>query len=309
MISQPPKNSFLNLPRERQGELLMVAETFIWSWFPIITLIIYKHLSPLFTMFYTTLIAALFFGGFVFWRGGLGRILQRRAIRPLLLTTLFINLLFICVYLGLQYTSAANMAVILFLQLLFSYLYFNLFGSERFASIHRLGALLMGAGALIILFPGELYLNKGDMLVLAAAMIAPIANYYQKQARTFVKPSEILFVRYLLALPVLLALAQWFSPDGKENVRAVLPWLLLNGLVLFGLSKIFWIEAIHRISITKASAMSAFGPLFTIILAYLVLGDEPTLQQLIGVIPVLIGGVLITRPGTLQKVAEANHGG
>ncbi len=286
----------MNLSRERQGELLMVVETFTWSWFPIVTLIIYQHLSPLFTMFYSTLFAALFFGAFVLWRGGLRRILQRQAILPLLFTTLFINLLFICVYLGLQYTSAANTAVILFLQLLFSYLYFNLFGSERFAAIHLLGALLMGAGALTILFPGELSLNKGDMLVLTGAMIAPIANYFQKQARTFVKPSEILFVRYLLALPVLLALAHWFSPDGTENVRAVLPWLLVNGLVLFGLSKIFWIEAIHRISITKASAMSAFGPLFTIILAYLVLGDEPSLQQLIGVIPVLIGGVLITRP-------------
>ena len=73
--------------------------------------------------------------------------------------------------------------------------------------------------------------------------------------------------------------------------------------MLFGISKIFWIEAIHRISITKASAMTACGPLFTIILAYLVLGDEPTVQQLIGVIPVLIGGVLITRPATPQRVA------
>ena len=307
MLSHLPKNSSLHLSRERQGELLMVAETFTWSWFPIVTLIIYQHLSPLFTMFYTTLIAALFFGGFVLWRGRHRRILQRQVIRPLLLTTFFINLLFICVYLGLQYTSAANMAVILFLQLLFSYLYFNLFGSERFVSIHRFGALLMGAGALIILFPGELYLNRGDLLVLFAAMIAPIANYYQKQARTFVRPSEILFVRYLLALPVLLVLAQWFSPVGKENVRAALPWLLLNGLVLFGLSKIFWIEAIHRISITKASAMSAFGPLFTIILAYLVLGEKPTPPQLIGVIPVLIGGVLITRPGIRQRVAEAKQ--
>ena len=212
-----PWNSFLNPPRERQGELLMLAETFIWSWFPIVTLIIYKHLSPLFTMFYTTLIAALFFGVFVLWRGGHRRILQRRALRPLLLTTLFINLLFIFVYLGLQYTSAANMAVILFLQLLFSYLYFNLFGSERFASTHLLGALLMGAGALLILFPGKLYLNKGDMLILAAAMIAPIANYYQKQARIFVRPSEILFIRYLLALPVLLGLAQGFSPDQERK--------------------------------------------------------------------------------------------
>lgn len=305
MLSHPTKKSCRKLSRERQGELLMVLETFTWSWFPIITLIIYQYLSPLFTMFYTTLIAAFFFGGFVFWRGGFSRILQRQAIRPLLFTTLYINLLFIFVYLGLQYTSAANMAVILFLQLLFSYLYFNLFGSEPFAPIHLIGALLMGTGALIILFPGELSLNKGDMLVLAGAMIAPIANHYQKQARTFVKPTEILFVRYVLALPVLLALAHGFSLGEQENVRAVLPWLLINGLVLFGLSKIFWIEAIHRISITKASAMSAFGPLFTIILAYLVLGDAPTRQQLIGVIPVLIGGVLITRPAPNQNIAES----
>ncbi len=286
----------MNLPRERQGELLMLAETFTWSWFPIVTKIIYQHLSPIFTMFYSTLFAAIFFGAVVLGRGGWGRILQRRAIRPLLLTTFFINLLFVFLYLGLQSTSAANMAVILFLQLLFAYLYFNLFGPERFAAIHLCGAVMMGAGALTILFPGELSLNKGDMLVLAAAMIAPIANYWQKKARAFVRPTEILFVRYLLALPVLLPLAYWLSPGGGSSPRMVLPWLLINGLVLFGVSKIFWIEAIHRISITKASAMTAFGPLFTIILAYLVLGDLPTLWQLIGAIPVLFGGLLITRP-------------
>ena len=291
----------MNRTRERQGELLMILETFTWSWFPIVTLIIYQHLSPLFTMFYTTLLAALFFGGFVLWRNGHRRILQRQAIRPLLLTTLFINLLFIFVYLGLHYTSAANTAVILFLQLLFSYLYFNLFGSEHFAILHLAGALLMGAGAVTILFPDEFSLNNGDMLVLIGAMIAPIANYYQKQARTFVKPSEILFVRNLLALPILLPLAYWFSPDGSGDPITALPWLLINGLVLFGLSKILWIEAIHRISITKASAMTAFGPLFTIILAYLVLGDKPTTQQLIGFIPVLIGGVLITWPDSSKS--------
>ena len=65
---------------------------------------------------------------------------------------------------------------------------------------------------------------------------------------------------------------------------------------MMGLSKIFWVEAIYRISITKASALAALIPVFTIIFAYFTLGETPTMTQLLGIIPVLGGGYLITRP-------------
>ncbi|MGC9352171.1 MAG: EamA family transporter, partial [Sulfurovum sp.] len=61
-------------------------------------------------------------------------------------------------------------------------------------------------------------------------------------------------------------------------------------------SKMLWIEALHRTSVTKVSAMMGLMPVFTLIFAYFYLGEVPEFRQVIGVIPVLIGGYLLTRP-------------
>jgi drug/metabolite transporter (DMT)-like permease len=63
-----------------------------------------------------------------------------------------------------------------------------------------------------------------------------------------------------------------------------------------GVAKIFWVEALHLISITKASAMAAITPVLTIFLAYLLLDEVPIATQLIAIVPIVFGGYMITRP-------------
>ena len=221
---------------------------------------------------------------------------NKEAYKDLILTTFFITLLFLFIFMGLNYTTATNMAVIIFLQLLFSFLYFNLIGKEHIPFIHIVGALMMGAGAIVILFPDDFSFNKGDVLILIAAMIAPIANFYQKRARRYVSVEVILLFRYLLSLPFLLALAYIIEPiPSMENIIETSPYLILTGILIFGISKIFWIEGVFLTSITKASAMAAFVPPLTIFFAYLILDEIPTLIQLIAIAPIVFGGYLITR--------------
>ena len=106
----------------------------------------------------------------------------------------------------------------------------------------------------------------------------------------------ILAFRSIIALPVILLIAYQFEPEpDRAMIMSALPWLAINGLLLMGLSKIFWLESIHRISITKASAMAAFVPVFTLLFAYLTLNEIPTVTQITGIVPVLLGGLLITR--------------
>ena len=57
-----------------------------------------------------------------------------------------------------------------------------------------------------------------------------------------------------------------------------------------------WIEALNRLSITKLSAMLALLPVFTLIFAYFYLDEVPEFRQMMGIIPVLVGGYLITKP-------------
>ncbi|MFH7320410.1 DMT family transporter [Desulfurivibrio sp. D14AmB] len=286
------------LREQRKGETFLLAEEFLWGWFPIVTLLSYQFVDPLWAMAITIFVATLFFAGIMQVRGLWPELRRREAWTDLFWASFYILLLFVLLFVGLSYTTAGNAALILFLQVLFAYLYFNLFKGEAMTPTHKAGVALVSIGAFLVLFPDEMGFNRGDLLVLLAAMVAPVGNRYQQRARRHVNATTLLFVRNLFSLPLLFPLA-WLLAAAHPDLEAIAAtwWLLLlNGLFLMGLSKIFWIEGLHRLAITKVSAMTALSPLFTMIFAYPVLGEIPGRWQLGGILPILLGGILITRP-------------
>ena len=287
------------MTKEREGEFLMLGLTLIESWFPILSIISMKHIGALHTYTYSLLIALFFFIFLMIKRDRLKELKNRAAYKDLLLTSFFITTLFTLVFLGMQYTTAGNMAVIIFLQLFFSFLYFNILGKEKMDKLHLIGSIIMGIGALIILTPNELELNKGDLLILLAAALAPFANFYQKRAREYCSSETILGFRTVIGLPFIIFLAYYLEPATTWNsFLKALPYLLVIGIAVYVVSKIMWIEALHRISITKVSAMMGLVPLMTLTFAYFFLNETPNIHQMIGIIPVLVGGYLLTRPIT-----------
>jgi drug/metabolite transporter (DMT)-like permease len=284
------------MTRQRQGELFAVILSLLESWFPILSLVAVGTIGALNTYFFVVLIATIVLIFLLKFKEGFDGLFDKEALPDLLKTSFFITLLFALLFIGLRYTTAGNLAVILTLQLLFSYLYFNLLGSEKMDALHTFAAFLMGAGAVIILFPETFRLNPGDLLVLTAAAIAPVANYYQKRARDRVSSLTILTFRNLAAIPVLLIAALSFEglPSASDFTTA-LPYVAAVAVLVYVLAKILWIEALHRIGITKLSAMIALMPLFTLLFAYLTLNEIPSARQLSGTVPILLGAFLITR--------------
>lgn len=285
------------MTKEREGEILMVGLSLLESWFPIFSIVAISYIGALHTYTYSLLIALAFFIVIMFKRDRFKELKNRAAYKDLLLTSFWITSLFALVFIGMRYTTAGNMAVIIFLQLLFSYLYFNILGKEKMHTLHVWGAFIMGIGALIILIPDELTLNKGDLLILVAAAIAPFANLYQKRAREFCSSETILGFRTFVGLPFIALMAWAFEPAVQYDAFvSALPSLLFIGILIYVVSKIMWIEALHRTTITKLSAMLGLVPMMTLIFAYFYLHEVPELRQVLGIIPVLAGGYLITKP-------------
>ncbi|NPA80998.1 MAG: DMT family transporter [Epsilonproteobacteria bacterium] len=290
------------MSEERKGELFAVALSFFEGLFPIWSIIAVREIGPIHTYASSLVFALIFFLVLSIFRKTYAELFKREALKDLLLTSFYITLLFVLLYVGLVYTSASSMSVILLLQIFFSYLYFNIFGGERMDAVHTWGVIFMGVGALIVLFPGEFRVNRGDLLVLIAAMIAPIANLYQKRAREKVSSETVLLFRSIFALAVLIVLARFFEKDvGIEKYKEVFLYLFLSGFFVLGLAKIFWIEALHRISITKLSAMASMIPLFTLVFSYFILDEIPTPFQLFGAFLIIVGSVFITRQSSLSE--------
>lgn len=280
---------------KRQGEIYAAGMVFLESWFPIAAAISVTAIGGLHAYFYSLVVAVL--GLLVWWlsRRKFSDLKQSHAYFPLAMTSLFITTLFALVFVALQYTSAINVAIILFLQVLFSYLFLGRKPGEQLNYAQVWGAVFMTFGALLVLFPGKIQLQVGDFLVLLAAMISPFANLYQKRARKFVSSPTVLLVRSILALPVIYGLAVLLEPTpSSEQLMESAGALVFVGIMIFFLSKVLWIEAIHRLQITKVLALFAFAPLMTMLWSWWFLAQAPHWFQVLGALPICLGAYWIT---------------
>lgn len=285
--------------REREGELLMIGLSVLESWFPILSIVAMSYVGALHTYMYSLMIAFFFYMTIMYKRKRFAELKNKEAYKDLLLTTFFITTIFTLIFIGMRYTTAGNMAVIVFLQVLFSYLYFNVWGKEKMDTPHLIGAIIMTVGALIILIPNDMDFNKGDWLILLASALAPIVNLYQKRAREYCSAETILGFRTAVGFPFVALLAYYLEPAvSYEDFVSAFPYLFLIATAIYVVAKIMWIEALNRITITKLSAMLALLPVFTLFFAYIYLDEVPEFRQIMGIIPVLLGGYLLTKPST-----------
>lgn len=219
-----------------------------------------------------------------------------QAIKYLLCVVLFNGVLFYGFYFfGLKYTDPGNAGLIAQMEVLFTFLFFNIWKKEYISRKYLFGVLLMLLGATIVLLPNVKSFNPGDVIVLAAMTFAPIGNHFQQKARKEMSSETMMFTRSFLAFPIIFLLAYLLGDSiSLASFRAAWIAVAVNGLLLLGLSKIFWIEGIHRISVTKAVAMGGFIPLLTLFLAWLILGRAPTIFQLSAFLPLFFGLMLLT---------------
>lgn len=279
-----------------QGEIYIFSGALLWSLFPIFSILAIANVPPLYTAGISTLLAAVFFAIVLTIKKEWKEITVRSAWKDLLMVTVIIGIIFYSlIFIGLERTTAGNASIITLMEVFFSMFILKIWGKEKLKAKHVLGSLLMVIGALLVLFQGKLQANEGDIIILIAAAMPPIGNYFAQEARKKIGSNMIMFVRSSLAGIFILILAALFEqiPASKGFTSSIL-LLLINGFLLMGISKVFWIEGIHRISITKATALHSITPAFTLIFAYFTLQEMPTIWQILGFLPIAIGTLILT---------------
>lgn len=285
----------MKLDQEKRGEFFILLQALLWSLFPVITILSYDHLPPLVTFGWSTFFASFFFGGVLTLRHRWGEITDRSSLKNILWATFFLGILYYSlVFLGLRYTSAGNASLIASTEIFFSFTFFHVWRRDFISPKIILGAIFMLVGAFIVLYPNTTKLHLGDLLILMAAMIAPFGNYFQQRARERVSSEMILFIRSSISTPVVFILAYLFREKVFiTDLKNSAAFILINGLLLLGFSKILWVEGIHRISVTKSNALASTSPPLTLLFAWLFLNNIPTRFQLLSIAPIIIGMVLL----------------
>lgn len=290
----------MKLSEERRGESYIILEAVLWGLFPVISILSFSSVSPLVSLGWSALVASGVFACLLTVRGTWKDVVNAGALPDILFTTFFIGILYyVFFFFGLQHTSAGNASIVALAEIFFSFCLFNLWRKEHFPQAHVFGALFMLVGACIVLYPSMHSLQRGDFFILAATFVSPFGNFFQRRARARVSSESIMFLRSLLSVPVIFALSFFLgiNPFGAHVDASALLLIGISGVFLLGLSKLLWIEAIHRISVTKANALSSLSPFIALVFAYILLHDIPTLYQLSALIPILLGIWLLARDG------------
>lgn len=291
------------LKEGRKGELYVAAATFVGGIFPIIGALAVHTVPPLTALFFSTIVTTIFFVPFIAYKRPWHEFRSWTVWRYSFIVAVLIGfLLYGFFFLGLRYTSPGNAAIINLFAVFTSFIFFNMWRGEPISFSYKIGALLMVLGAIIVLVPGFSSANLGDLYILLATVCAPIGNYYQQKVRDIASSETLMFLRSILSLPFIGLLALFLQEHTSvQNLYDAAPYLLINGAIVLGLSKIFWIEAIHRMLVTKAEAFFSAAPFVTLLFAHLILDQTPTLWQIVAIVPLFIGVLLLTDQIRLRR--------
>lgn len=286
----------MKLSKEREGELFIFIEVILWGSFPVLTVLTYKSLPPLVSLGISTLFSTIFFALLMLLRNKWHELKKVHVYKDILIATTLVVLFYILYYTALDHTSPGNASIIALTETFFSYLFFNVWKREHMSGVHIFGALFMILGAIIVLYPNTRSLNIGDFLILIGAATIPMGNFYQRKARKEVSSETIMFVRSIIAsimIFVVIGLLRIMIPFSELNKS--MGFLIINGAIVLGLSKIFWLEAIHRINVAKAVSLNAGAPIITMILSLFLLHNAPTIWQMLAIIPMFFGVAMLSR--------------
>jgi drug/metabolite transporter (DMT)-like permease len=157
--------------------------------------------------------------------------------------------------------------------------------SERFDTARALGLTLCIAGMSVLIYPlATLGIPTGILLATGAAMSWAAGTIYLKWARIDGDPMAAAWWQLVIGVVVLAALLP--VVEGSLQVRqahwgAILA-LIFAGVIGSGISNFLWFDIVRRLPATVASLGILSSPIIGVICSMLILGEQPTLTDVIG---------------------------
>jgi drug/metabolite transporter (DMT)-like permease len=146
-------------------------------------------------------------------------------------------------------------------------------------------AIALGIGIAIGTAPTSGWLGLGFLL--ATPLAWQISHWIALKNLDHFNPLQLSGARYVYGTLVL-AVA-WLSIEGasglpsREQVGSFLPGVALQGMVLSFGGTYAWYGAVKRLDLTRATAIVVpSAPIVSLVVSYLVLGEQVTLRQAIG---------------------------
>ncbi len=285
--------------QEKIGEILLLFDVIIFSLFPILINYTSKLIPPILFAGLSNVLAGLTMFIYSLATGKFKEFQNRKALKYSLMVTVFIIIIpSIFIYPGTKLTSGVNTTIFFQVETFAALFFCALFLKEKITKIKLIGATLISLGAVVVLYNGDFSLNVGDLLIIIGTVIYPIGNIFAKKGLNEVSPQIIICIRSAVGGVALILISLIFEKTFGHisgNINKVLPYILINGIIIMGLSKILWYEGLKRMEISKATALTMSYPALSLIFGYFLLKEVPSPYQFSGLILVIAGVITITR--------------
>jgi drug/metabolite transporter (DMT)-like permease len=276
---------------------------FLWAGNPIAIKIGLPDAPPIRQAWMRFLLGGLTVLGWA-WMTGTPLRIQRREIRPLLVLGLLFTVQIALLNLGVNYTSAGHVSILINAYPIYTVLLAHFFvPGDRLSGGRATGVLIAYAG-IVLLFssqfsPGSASL-LGDLLTSGSAFLLGVRMVYLNRAVQRIEPVKLLLAQVTFSIPCYLLVSRLF--EGGHPYRWT--WTLLGALVFQGLvvAGFNFIVNLQLLRTYKPSGLAAYfltTPLFGVLQSWLILGEALGVRLLISAALVVSGIALASRPSAL----------
>lgn len=279
--------------------ILLLLTSLLWAGNFVTGKWLVGHASPVTLTSLRWLIAIVCLLPFIMRQGKIA-LPPRQALLPLFLMGLTGVALFNTLqFLALDYTSAINVGLISTLNTVSIAVFSVLLLKDKIHAVQAAAIVLSLAGVVLVLSKGSsavllsLQFNRGDVYMLAAVCIWGIYSVCSKWAMKYVTPLAATFYSGSAGLLVLLPYnaADFHVTDVNG---AFIGALLYTGVISTVVCFVLWNIGVQQLGAASAGIYLNFNPIFTAILAFLLLGEQMTAIQLAGSAIVIAGCYIFT---------------
>lgn len=215
-------------------------------------------------------------------------------------------LAFGCMFLGLQFTSSNNAAVILRSEIVFALVFGYFFLGEVISPRQAIWMILMLCGVFLVVLTTQVFtLGYGDFLLLITPAAWAAAHTSVKPILNRVPLWTVIAFRNLVGGSLLVLFAFTIVLLGGPlvlipNLTVIVGVVAIEMIVIL-LGHCLWYAGISRINLGKATALIAGAPIVTFLLSTVVLLIPPTLWQIVGALIVIAATILLSREVSLHR--------
>lgn len=287
---------------------LLVFSMATWGGSFIFTPIVFKTLDPFTTIWCRLAISGIFLLPImlIFFRKSAN--FNRKDVGKIAFLALFQPFLyFIGEHLALEIVDSITTSLLVSTIPVFTAIIVWMLYRKNLAIINIIGIIISFVGVIIMVVNEnmELTINtKGLGLLMVAVITAVCYGLLLDNLVERVNVVWVIFLQNIFGLiyftPVVLIFGHEPTISQTSNLSFLTPnqefWiaLLILGLFCSSLSYIFFGNAVKLIGIARTAVFDNLSPIFSAIIAFLILGQILTLRQLIGMI-IIISGVMLTQ--------------